>query len=261
MESVHKNSLIMNNFKHDFAIYCSGLSSQISLSSKHFSITDADLVHRIRSVLRLAKNDAIILFDETMQATGTILDITKKTVSLDIQASNQTTPLSPSITVLLPLLKKEALERMIYSCVELGANTIQLVSTEKSQRSWRSDKELQRLHHIMIAAAEQSKQFAVPTLSQPMPLPEAVAHFESALKLVADPAGMPLYEILTSLHTSMQSDIHKSIVITMGPEGDFSDAEKTLLRAASYQAVRLTPTVLRSQQAGALLVGIVRSLT
>ena len=40
----------------------------------------------------------------------------------------------------------------------------------------------------------------------------------------------------------------------------FSNIEKELLSSALYQPVRLTPTVLRSQQAGALLLGIVRSI-
>ena len=247
----------MMNSKHEFAVHVPGLSSQLSSKSGSLSLSDTDVVHRIRSVLRLAQGDELMLFDSTQHAACSIIEITKKTISVRIISSDRTISLQPSITFLLPLLKREALERMIYACVELGATTIQLISTEKSQRSWRSEKELQRMHAIMIAAAEQSKQFSLPILQQPIYLQEAIQlHAKDTIKLVADPVGLPLYEVLTQIVQKKSA----RIVMTMGPEGDLSDGEKEILRTASYQAVRLTPTVLRSQQAGALLLGVVRSM-
>ncbi len=250
----------MTHSKHEFAVYVAGLSAHLSshaIKSKQLSLSESEVVHRIRSVLRLVQDDELILFDGKQHLACAITDINKKTISVQILSCKATISLQPSITFLLPLLKREALERMIYACVELGANTIQLISTEKSQRSWRSEKELQRMHAIMIAAAEQSKQFAIPVMHQPCSLEEALQlHADKEVKLVADPVGLPLYEILTTL-THQKA---KSIVLTMGPEGDFSDTEKEQLRSASYQAVRLTPTVLRSQQAGAILLGVVRSI-
>lgn len=244
------------NSRHEFAVYVVGLSSQLSSKSSQLLLSDADTVHRIRSVLRLSQGDELMLFDGTQHAACSIIEITKKTISVRIISCDRTISLQPSITFLLPLLKREALERMIYACVELGATTIQLISTEKSQRSWRSEKELSRMHAIMIAAAEQSKQFAVPALHQPISLQEAVQlSVKHDVKLVADPDGLPLYEVLTQIMNQKNT----SIVITMGPEGDLSDEEKNMLRNASYQAVSLTPTVLRSQQAGALLLGVIRS--
>ena len=247
--------------KHEFAVYVGTLSLQLSATSKHLLLSDPDIVHRIRSVLRLSKGEELVIFDGVQQATCSIIDISKKAISVDILSRENTTPLLPSITFLLPLLKKEAFERMIYACVELGATTIQPISTEKSQRSWRSEKELERVHNIMVAAAEQSKQFALPIIHQPCSLPEALELYaKQQIKIVADPTGAPLYELLTRLHQNLHPQKRESIVITMGPEGDFSDTEKELLRAASYQAVKLTPTVLRSQQAGALLLGVIRSV-
>jgi 16S rRNA (uracil1498-N3)-methyltransferase len=247
--------------KHEFAVYAASLSSQLIATSKHLLLSDPDIVHRIRSVLRLSKGEELIVFDGSLQATCSITDISKKAIAVDILSRENTTPLLPSITFLLPLLKKEAFERMIYACVELGATTIQPISTEKSQRSWRSEKELERVHKIMVAAAEQSKQFALPIIHQPCSLPEALElHATQKIKLVADPAGTPLYEVLTRMHQNMHPQKGEGIVITMGPEGDFSDMEKELLHTASYQTVKLTPTVLRSQQAGALLLGVIRSI-
>ena len=113
----------------------------------------------------------------------------------------------------------------------------------------------------MIAAAEQSKQFSLPEIHAPRGLQEAVTQYaKHSIKLVADPAGDSLYKILTTLKQHAHAKSQTSIVMTLGPEGDFTADEKNLLNAAHYQSVRLTPTVLRSQQAGALLLGFIRSI-
>jgi 16S rRNA (uracil1498-N3)-methyltransferase len=242
--------------KHEFSVYVAHVSSK----GKTIELLDADTVHRIRSVLRLEIGDELMLFDGRQQYKCQITAINKKTVSLSLASTEQSAQLSPSIIVLLPLLKREAFERMLYACVELGANVVQPVITEKSQRVWRNEHDLERVRSIMIAAAEQSKQFAIPEIQPPCTLQEAVARYADHIKLVADPAGESLYKILTHMKGHVQAGKKGSIVITFGPEGDFTDDEKNLLKAASYQSVRLTPTVLRSQQAGALLLGVVRSI-
>lgn len=242
--------------KHEFAVYAARVSSK----NKMIELQDADAVHRIRSVLRLEMGDELIVFDDQHHYKCCITAISKKTISLSLLSTELSAQLFPSIIVLLPLLKREAFERMLYACVELGANVVQPVITEKSQRSWRNEHDFQRARAIMIAAAEQSKQFAIPQMQAPITLEEAVERHSNHIKFVADPSGESLYKILTRMKDYAQAGKKESIVMTFGPEGDFTDAEKNLLKNASYQSVRLTPTVLRSQQAGALLLGIIRSV-
>lgn len=243
--------------KHEFAVY----AAQVSVKDKKIELQDAHTLHRIRSVLRLAIDDELIVFDDRQHYQCRIAAITKKAVSLSLLSTEQSVPLSPSIIVLLPLLKREAFERMLYASLELGANIVQPIITEKSQRSWRHEQDLERARAIMIAAAEQSKQFLIPEIHAPIALEEAVLRYEDFIKFVADPAGESLYTVLNRLKDDAQRYNHTTgIVITFGPEGDFTDTEKNLLHNASYQGVRLTPTVLRAQQAGALLLGIIRSV-
>lgn len=242
--------------KHEFAVY----AAQVSVRDKKIELQDADILHRIRSVLRLAVDDELIVFDDRQQYHCRITGISKKTVSLSLLSIEQFVHLSPSIIVLLPLLKREAFERMLYACLELGANIVQPIITEKSQRSWRHEHDFDRARAIMIAAAEQSKQFLIPEMHAPISLQEAVLSYPEHFKLVADPAGQSLYKILTRVKDCAHAANKGGIVMTFGPEGDFTDIEKNLLKNASYESVRLTPTVLRAQQAGALLLGVIRSV-
>ena len=107
----------------------------------------------------------------------------------------------------------------------------------------------------MIAAAEQSKQYRIPTLHEPKPFEECIQQIENAT-FFFDPAGKELLPIIQSLHAEQP----KGISLMIGPEGDLTAQEKFLLKERGVQFLRLTPTILRAQQAVAVSMGIFRSL-
>lgn len=248
----------MNN--HQFALYCADLSTLLAQSknTNALVITDPVLVHRIKHVLRFQQHDECIFFDDARSVNCKIVDLEHKShIICAITSVHIHAQLKPSITVLLPLLKKEALEQALYSCVELGAHTIVLTLMQKVQRSWGGDKELSRLRNIMIAAAEQSKNFTIPTLSIPIPLEQAFKQLPAeTYKVCATVNGQPLLTTMLEL----QKEEPKSLALLVGPEGDLTAQEYTLLEQHHFLPCSLTPTVLRSQQALAVLLGALRSL-
>ncbi len=62
------------------------------------------------------------------------------------------------------MLKREAFEQAVYSLCEMGATSIYPVRTVKTAQSWGSEKDYVRVRTSMIAAAEQAKQFVIPTV-------------------------------------------------------------------------------------------------
>jgi 16S rRNA (uracil1498-N3)-methyltransferase len=158
----------------------------------------------------------------------------------------------------LPLLKKDDFETALYSLVELGTTTIQLIATQKTQRSWAGEKELDRCQRIMIAAAEQSKNFIIPTLIPPIHLTEYLKKIteNEHPKIYFDPQGSAGLALLNNL--AQQKAKHYMLMV--GPEGDLTQSEKELLQAKSFYFCQLTPTVLRSVSAVILGAGIMRTL-
>lgn len=243
--------------QHEFALYYPALTSLIGTKKapQELILDDQNLVHRMGRVLRLRVEDSLVFFDETIHVQCRVQSIEKKRCVVVLVRKQSHDQLKPHITVLLPLLKREALESALYSCVELGANAVQLVSTEKIHRAWRGEKELQRARSVMIAAAEQSKNFALPTLLEPITLEKACqAAYDS--RIFFEPHGKFLSEVAHDLRTQSP----KRIAVLVGPEADLSDAEKELVRAASFSLCALTPTVLRARQAVAVGLGAIRSL-
>ncbi len=216
--------------------------------------TDLDLYHRCKQVLRLKPNEQLVLFDDTHKALATLTEYTKKSVILSLGTKEPLVPLTPEIHWLLPLLKKEAFEQALYSLCEMGAASIYPLKTTKTSRSWGSgggsEKDYERARTIMRAAAEQSKQFVIPTIH---PVGELVSWQAEGQKIFFDSEGKPLKEVLS---LSSEGPWYGCV----GPEGDLLQEEKEYLKEQGFVFCRLTPTVLRAQQAVALGLGILRSI-
>jgi len=184
--------------KHIFALYIESLSSllQKSAAQAELIIVDEQLFHRIITVLRLQMNDRCILFDRIMHATCVLAGfIGKKQLHFNILSQKTNTIYTPEITFLLPVLKRDDYENALYTLVELGVNTIQLVFTQKTASHWDAMRDTERARRIMIAAAEQSKNFAFPTFKQPISFEKTAEEEmieEDIAKIPARPKKAPI---------------------------------------------------------------------
>jgi len=239
--------------KHRFAFFIQKVSKVI-IQEECF-ISDLPLLHRLTHVLRLKVGDEIMLFDREAYVVAAITLIAKKKLRATLLEYKKNTYLKPELHLLLPVLKKDALSDAVYSAVEVGASTIQLVYTDKSQRTL-SSHELDRLERVAISAAEQSKRFAFPEIKETIPFMDAIDSCSTSMCIFFDPRGITVQEQLEAYRHGSQ----QSITLLMGPEGDLSLQEKKLLKQAGWSFCALTPTVLRAVQAVAVGLGVFRSL-
>jgi RsmE family RNA methyltransferase len=244
--------------KHIFAFFWHHENQLPSYSNGDtIRCTDEQLLHRMHTVLRLTHHDECIFFDRTTHCNVRFEEVTKKYSSARVLACTRNTPIAPSITFLLPLLKREALHEAVYGLTEVGCTTIQLITTEKMHVSWQGQKELEKLQKIMIAAAEQAKYYSFGHINPPLPLKEVLKTYnqQDLYKIFLDAEGATSNEILTPM-----LKLSKSYIVLAGPEGDLTPEEKKYVKEANFNALRLTPTILRAPQAAILATGVLRSL-
>lgn len=243
----------MNETAHIFSFFY----EHIPVNESLIRIKDTHpLFHRIVHVLRLQKDDRCIFFDRQKHMTAFLTHIGSREIGFTLQQAQNNVILKPKITCLLPLLKREAFDEAIYSLTECGVSSIQLIVTKKIHRSWAGEKERDRVMRVIIAAAEQAKYYAFPECYEPKSLKDALADYESNATLVwCDPSGISLRAAAHQL-VQQHSD---HIVVLVGPEGDFSPDEKTMLAEKGLLKMALTPTILRAHQAAMLAVGALRS--
>jgi 16S rRNA (uracil1498-N3)-methyltransferase len=234
--------------QHIFAIHAPYLVlSTHDVGPQIKKINDEDIVHHLIKVLRMRVGESCIVFNLNMHATFTLLEIHKKYIVGTCDDIAQNVTQDREIVCLLPLLKKEALEEAVYSLTEIGVTKIQLVITQKSRKSLMRDKELHRLEKIIIAAAQQSKNYRYPILVEPIDMISVVALTDkTALKVVFDPAGKSVLEVKSGLPKNQE------IVFLVGPEAGLTEIELIKLHDAHFISCYLTQTVLRAVQAVAL---------
>ena len=231
---------------HQFAIYV----SDFIIKESEIVITNPDFYRRIVNVLRLKIGDGLVIFNNSYSYNCTVKEINKKVI-LQLLETNKISYLEPKLNIIIGLLKKEDFEQAICNATIIGAYSIKPILTERIHRNWWSDKYLQRLENIMVSAAEQSKNFALPKLYPPIKLTDCLNKL-SENTLVCDPIGEPLYKKLA------EKDKFTDLSLIIGPEGGFSGEEEQLL--VNLSKIALTPTILKSVDAVLVAGGVIRNV-
>ncbi len=240
---------------HIFSLFTPNLSLNSWLIEQVIIVTDVDLIHRLVSVLRFVSGDHVVFFNQQCVVHVLIQEVSKKNIKVCVQNIQKHHQLLPQVTFLLPLLKKEALEQAVYSLCELGVNKIQLVVTQKSRQSLLHEKEFLRLQNIVIAAAEQSKNYSFSQLLRPQKLSESFNACVQHFNVVFDPAGASFFDLREKF---FQSSSTLSFSLLVGPEGGLTEQELELVKKNEFVSCALTPTILTAVQAVALGAGLFR---
>ncbi len=248
------NKLIASQ-SHIFSLFSDQELSQL-IVGRHITVTEHALVKRLTHVLRAERGDEVIIFDKKNHTAFTITNISKQAIEGSLIHVEHNKALLPQIHWLLPLLERDAFEKAIAGLTVLGATSIEPFVTRKVHRRALSPKEHERIHRIMIAAAEQSKQFVLPEI-------KPVATFESLRSrsftepaLFFDPVGMHARDMIALIEKSPPP----SLRCMVGPEGDLTVDEKSMLKELHFSFVALTPSILRSEDAAFIATGLLRSM-
>ncbi|MEQ1557396.1 MAG: 16S rRNA (uracil(1498)-N(3))-methyltransferase [Methyloglobulus sp.] len=217
---------------------------------------DDDSGHYLRSVLRLKKDDSIILFNGKGGEFKCVLDeVSRKSVRVNVQSCSERSVESPlHITLGLGISRGDRMDLSVQKAVELGVNTITPIMAERCVVQFKGEKKQQRLQHwqkIVQHATEQSGRTVVPELAEVDFLQNWVS-IQQGLKIFLDPyADMALNQL--------QPDKMK-VTLLAGPEGGFTDQERTIAKASGFIPVSLGSRILRTETASIAALAAVQML-
>jgi 16S rRNA (uracil1498-N3)-methyltransferase len=217
---------------------------------------DVDSAHYVRTVLRLAKDDKIVLFDGSgADYSSVLLEVSRNRVAVSIeqrQARDVESPLT--ICLGLGMARGDRMDLSVQKAVELGVNRITPIETERCLVQLKGDKRVQRFTHwqrIIQHAAEQSGRSILPALSPITPLHQWVGE-QGGLKIFLDPHA-------ESSLADLQPENSRVTLLT-GPEGGFADHERAAAKAAGFVPVRLGGRILRTETASLAALSAVQML-
>lgn len=224
-----------------------------------------DKVHHLVAVLRLKVGDSLRAFNATDgEWLAKVTDVSKKKVVMEIgerlREAEQTNPqadrvsFSSQITLAFGLIKHHRLAILIEKCTEIGAAGFVPLITDWTVAH---DLRLNKLEAYVLQAVEQSERLSVPTIAEAVSFKKFLETNQSANIIALDPRSnvQPLLEVLAELAGTTSSNAdksssHKPLILAIGPEGGFSEAELAL--AADQTNVRLASlgqNILRAETA------------
>ncbi|XP_071722427.1 uncharacterized protein [Rutidosis leptorrhynchoides] len=202
-------------------------------------------------VLRLTSNDRVELFNgKGALVQGCIQSIDRSGV--DVLALDKVELVPPQsmqwhVFAAFGTLKGGRADWLVEKCTELGAQSITPLLTERSPSV--SGNRVDRLQRVVLAATKQCQRLHELLLNPPLKveglLPLIV---QSKLSFVATAEATPLISTLNSLM------VEPNGLIVVGPEGDFTEKEVSMMEEAGATRVGLGPHRLRVETAAVSLL-------
>jgi 16S rRNA (uracil1498-N3)-methyltransferase len=201
---------------------------------------DAAQTNYLGNVLRLKEGGELLLFDgQSGEWLARITEAGKKRMALTVERQTRAPEVIPDVWLAFAPVKRAQTDWLVEKATELGAARLIPVMT---QRTVTERVRLERLQAIAIEAAEQCGRTLLPDISEPLPLAHFLQHRDPARSLYfADESGG---------EPSASAFAPGAAVILVGPEGGFTDDERSAVRAAPNSvAISLGPRILRAETA------------
>jgi 16S rRNA (uracil1498-N3)-methyltransferase len=221
--------------------------------SDTLTLTGAE-AHHARNVLRLETGDKLVLFDG--RGRELTAEITSGSPELALRKLHeaQTPPLRCQITLAQAIPKGKNMDLIVQKAVEIGAAEIAPILSDRTvvrldeesaaskQAKWQT---------VAIEAAKQCGQNWLPRVHVPQTMAQFFQqprHFDLQLIGSLQSDAVHLKKILAE-YSAEHGDRPASVLLLVGPEGDFTPAELSLARSHGCRPITLGPIVLRVETA------------
>tara|TARA_Y100001935_G_C17128176_1_gene419187 strand:+ start:55 stop:756 length:702 start_codon:yes stop_codon:yes gene_type:complete len=190
-------------------------------------------------VMRLNIDQEFSLFNKLGEWRSKIVSIDKGIVEFEVRKQIRQPNKEREIWLVFSPIKSNYFNFMLQKATELGVTKIFPIITERTiVRKINED----RLHKIITEASEQSNRLTLPSIEKIQKLEKFLEHNKNINLIFGD--------LNTENKKIELKDSSKPICILIGPEGDFSERERTkILEFKGVQSIKLNDNILRSETA------------
>ncbi|WP_244266857.1 16S rRNA (uracil(1498)-N(3))-methyltransferase [Polycladidibacter stylochi] len=210
------------------------------------------------NVLRMGEGSPLLLFNgKEGEWLAHITPTGRK--ACDIVVDEQTRPQSeaPDLHYLFAPIKAARLDYMAQKAVEMGAGVLRPVMTQHTQGS---NIKIDKVRANMLEACEQCGVLHIPQLHELTPLKQVIKNWRECdpdRQLIFCDEGEGSQNPLAALEPIEKG---RPLAVLIGPEGGFSEEERSLLRAQDFVTpIPLGPRVLRADTAAVAALAVVQS--
>ena len=210
--------------------------------------------HYLANVLRMAEGDAVLVFNGRDGEWRAELSFpTRKRLLLTPTEETRPQPAPSDLHYLFAPLKVGRLDYLVQKAVEMGAGLLQPVMTQHVQGKINS---VERLEANVVEAAEQCGILSIPRVAPPRKLEDLLADWPRERRIVFCDEGHGSQNPLPALAAITE----RKLALLVGPEGGFSDEERTLLRNLDFVTpIPLGPRILRADTAAVAAMAVIQA--
>ncbi len=205
-----------------------------------------DAAHLTR-VLRVEAGERFEISDSETVWLAEVTDARKSLVSFRMLEEIPAGPALPEVHLYAALFKFDRFEWMVEKVTELGVTLIVPVETQRSDHGLfaAAEKRVERWRRIAREASQQSRRTKLPEIADAVKFAKVDV---AGCRIVLDELrGTPRLVIPAALPVSL----------FIGPEGGWTDEERTKLRQSGWVAGSLGPVILRAETAAMAAVAVV----
>jgi 16S rRNA (uracil1498-N3)-methyltransferase len=199
---------------------------------------DPGQANYLGNVMRLGEGAQILTFDgESGEWLARIAQAGRKRMTLAVERLTREPETVPDVWLAFAPVKRNATDWLVEKATELGAARLIPVMT---RRTIAERVKVERLQSIAVEAAEQCGRTTLPSIEEPVSLAELLSSNDRALYFADEGGG----------ESAASAFRHGPSTILTGPEGGFTDDERSAIRAVSRAVpVSLGPRILRAETA------------
>lgn len=218
-------------------------------------VLDEAETHHATDVLRLQAGERVVVFNgQGYEATAEVVAIGKRSVELKRLHHAKTAPLPCQITLGQAIPKGKNMEFIVQKATELGAAGIAPLLSERTVvqvDAGDAAKKKEKWQDVTIEAAKQCGQNWLPTVHTPAGPKDFFAEghkFDLTLIASLQPDAQHPKKVLEE-HVAINGKMPVSLLVLVGPEGDFTPAEIALAKSYGARPITLGPIILRTETA------------
>ena len=210
---------------------------------------DKSQSHYLNKVMRVKVDETFSLFNSSGEWTTKINGIFKGVVEFTVIKHLKSKENSKEVWLAFSPIKSNYFSFMIQKSTELGITKfLPIIFNRTIVRKINK----QRLEKVIIEAAEQSNRINIPRIEKPQNLKSFLSKNKSKMNLI--------FTDLNSKNKKLNLNklTNKPICIIIGPEGDFSEAEREeILCYEGVNSIRINENILRSETAAISAISII----